>query len=194
METTQNINPNRYTFKLSAFAKKIDLTLEEDALLIDKEEGTSQRINYHNVKVVNPKFVGSKNFPNLYQTELILDSGEKIKIRNQSYAGLASMDDQSAAYSPFILALHQKIGENNSAVVFKKGYSPLFFWLSMTLYAVFIPLLLIAAIGLAISGQYLYMAGLAFGVYILIRQARKFYRNNKPTIYTPDTIPEFLLP
>jgi hypothetical protein len=185
---------NQYTFRPSALEKTKTLTLLSDSLEIEQEGKEKQAIRFSDIVMVNPKFVGSKNYPNMYQTVLKMEKGKEFVIKNHDYKGILNMEDISAMYSPFILALHMAISKVNNRVVYKKGYPAGLYWLSMIIFWGSIALLSVVSVIMLFAAMFLYAPIALLGLWVLIKQMLKFKRSNKPTIYTVDNVPPNLLP
>lgn len=185
---------SQYSFRPSALEKTKLITLEEAKLVVIQEGKSDMFIPYNEISVVNPKFVGSKNYPNMYQTVITLQNREEVVIKNHDYKGILNMEDISALYTPFILSMHLVISKANDKVIFKKGYSPGWYRFFMILFWSMIVLLGLLCIGVTFGGLYLYTLGIGFAIWMLYRQLAKFKKGNKPAIYTVDDVPPNLLP
>lgn len=184
----------KYTFRPSALEKTKTLLIEDASLEIDQEDRPHVSIPYKEVAMVNPKFMGSKNYPNMYQTVLKLTNGSDFIIKSHTYSGMLSMDDLAKEYTPFILNLHLAISQANPDAIFKKGYPKGTYLFYMGIFWVMLLLIGLMSIALGIGGMYLYALGGLFGTFVIYRQMNKFRIGNKPTLYTVDDVPDHLLP
>jgi len=184
----------QYTFRPSALEKTKILTLQEHEIEVQQEGKENQLIRFSDIVLVNPKYIGTKNYPNMYETIIKLENGKEFKIKNHHYKGILDMEDISALYSPFILALHLAIAKVNNKVVFKKGYPVGLYWLSMLIFWGAILLIGVIGIVMLVAGMYFYAPVAFLIVWILVKQMLKFKRGNEPTIYTIDNVPSNLLP
>lgn len=184
----------QYSFCPTAFKKLHTLTAEDDKLVVEEETKNTFTIFYKDIESLNAKFISSRHSPDIYQVKINYRNGNNFVVRSVSFKGFGKTEDQASTYSPFIVALHQKIAAANSKVKFTKGYSKgmslflkLFGYFALVLFAVI-------ALGLLFSG--VYVKGIIFSVlavFTLLR-LKKFFKLNKAVTYTVDEIPEDILP
>lgn len=183
-----------YSYRPSAIEKQKTIALAEDEIKIEQEGKQPVHIRYSDIISINPKFVGSKQMPNLFQTVIKQTNGKDLVIRNYDYKGLLNMEEISDRYTPFILELHVKAAAVNSNILFKQGYSKIAYILMMGILVVAFLVLAIVTLLLLIAASWWTAALAAFGTLMIFLQSRKFGKRNKPRIYTVDQVPPDLLP
>ncbi len=121
-------------------------------------------------------------------------SGIKVAaIQNEHYKGFASFEDRSESYNVFVRLLIPRIASLNPCCVFKTGTSELNWWAQaviITFVGVFLLLTLVflyAAIGPLVVIKLLIIA---FFIPTLVR----WFKRNMQKSFSPDEIPEGLLP
>ncbi|MFY0650532.1 MAG: hypothetical protein JXQ96_00795 [Cyclobacteriaceae bacterium] len=183
----------KYSFRKSAFDKDKTYELTQTSISITDHEGRTTDTPYSDIETVNLQFVSTKN-NSFYQCELKLKNGSKILLKSQHYKGIANFEDRKEEYSLYISGLHKILNASKLDIKYKKGISPVAYFLSMAIFILTGFLFPIIAIVMLIGGQLLFgLAGLFVGIMLILKML-KYAKKNKPGTYSPDDLPESLLP
>ncbi len=129
-----------------------------------------------------------------YIMEIWPRGGLKVEVASVSFLANLEVRDQSAEYRNFVQVLHRKIVESRGECEFVAGFPAWRWW----------PLAGIGAVS-AVAGVvalfYAIVSGQLLGALLLIGLGSFFLwqiwamvARNRPRIYSPDSIPEYVLP
>jgi hypothetical protein len=185
-------NPVVYRVRRTAFEKERCYRLEADALRISETGKADVLLAYAAIREVALMHTRVRYTRTLYRCRLTTDDNNKYLLVNQHFEGLGIFADKSAAYSAFILALHEKLGHHQ--IRFVQGAGALTYYIYLGL-AALVSLLLLALLvtGMLYRDTELTMAGLS-GFLPVITMLVINHRDNQPLPYPPDKIPASLLP
>jgi len=182
-----------YSFRKSAFEKEKSYELTQDGIKITDHEGIVSLVKYADILQVNLSFVSTKH-NSFYQCDLKLKTGSSLLFKSQHYAGIANFEDRSADYSDFINGLHKILNASGLGIKYKKGISSVGYYASMAVFIIAGILFPIVSIGMLIGGQIIFGALGVFVSIMLFLRMKKYMKKNKPGEYTPDQLPETLIP
>ena len=114
--------------------------------------------------------------------------------KSQHFAGIANFEDRNADYAKFISGLHEILNASGLNIKYKKGISSLGYFASMAVFIIAGILFPIVSIGMLIGGQILFGALGVFVSIMLLLRMKKYMKKNKPGDYTPDQLPQMLIP
>ncbi|MEQ9285262.1 MAG: hypothetical protein RIG77_00050 [Cyclobacteriaceae bacterium] len=183
----------KYSFRKSAFEKEKSYELTTDGIRIVDHEGKESLVEYTAILRVNPAFVSTKS-NSFYQCTLKLKNGESVLLKSQHYVGLANFEDRNESYVNFVKGLHKILSTANPGIEYKKGIGKLAYLASMLLFVIAGVAFPIVAIAMLIGGQLLYGGIALLASILLIFRMINYSKRNKPGTYTPDALPDTLLP
>jgi hypothetical protein len=120
--------------------------------------------------------------------------GPDLEIQSTHYIGIGSFEDRAATYVPFVRALIARVAVANPSARFRAGVNPVRYWLA---YIVLLVALAVLAVMLSESwGDSLWIKLAIFLLFIPIpiAHAMGWGRKNWPRSFTPDAIPQDVLP
>lgn len=182
-----------YSFRKSAFEKEKSYKLTKDGIQITDHNGSVSLAKYADILQVNLSFVSTKH-NSFYQCELKLKTGSGLLLKSQHFAGIANFEDRNADYAKFISGLHEILNASGLNIKYKKGISSLGYFASMAVFIIAGILFPIVSIGMLIGGQIIFGALGVFVSIMLFLRMKKYMKKNKPGTYTPDQLPETLIP
>jgi hypothetical protein len=142
------------------------------------------RLSYRPSNFLTPRFV----------CEIAGQNGERFRLSNVTWAGLAGLEVQNAAFSTFVTRLHQALGRLGKDVAYERG-DPLWrYGLLLALSA--LPLCALVVIGIMAVQDGLRGTAVAVAMFlaVLLWPTVLHARLNKPGPYRPDALPQALLP
>lgn len=123
-----------YLFRKSALENEKKYTLQENQLaIIDLKTGNEKLVDLSNIVSVELKFLAKRSMPDAYLCRLKNKQGQKYLLSSQHYKGVASFEDRSTTYTPFVKALHQQLA--HYPIQFKKGINGVLYWLSLVFFS-----------------------------------------------------------
>ncbi len=129
-----------------------------------------------------------------FRADIRNDLGQQLSIFSTSWQTVALMEPQDTGYRAFILALHSRLLAIGSKAEFVAGLKPWLYRIAMTI---------LALVGLTIVGLFVralwtgLWAGALFVVAfaaLFVWQIGGFMRRNRPRQYSPDHVPDDLVP
>ncbi|MFD2257591.1 hypothetical protein ACFSSA_12985 [Luteolibacter algae] len=139
------------------------------------------------------EFAPSRVQTNRFRCKITCPPGGTYLIQNEHFKGVMSFEDRSETYNDFIRALISRTDQLNPACTFRAGISAIRWWLNLLftcvifLFLALTLLFLYTAIGALVIVKLLIIA---FFIPVLVR----WFIRNKPKNFSPDCIPEALLP
>jgi hypothetical protein len=183
----------RYTFKASLILSANQLELDDQGLhwRIGSRSGTWPLSSIATVRLsYRPVSMQARRF----RADIGNERGETLPVFSTTWQTVALMQPQDSDYRAFILALHGRLHAIGSKASFVAGLKP---WLYQAAAGVLV------LVGLAIAGLFVraIWSGLWAGAFFVVAfaalfawQVGGFIRRNRPRRYTPDKVPDDLLP
>lgn len=180
-----------YSFRPSALEKEKTLKLSETALIIHQGDKTDEAA-FAKIKSVRLYFDPSRYATNKFHCDITLKNGAAILIKSIHYVAPTNFEDRGTSYKSFILELHDLLAKQEG-ISYSTGNKPGCF----SLY------LLIIVLTVVLVGIALFSFGSSIGAWTIIRLifligllywGIVYLRRNKPQAYTPDNIPDKVLP
>ena len=182
-----------YSFRKSAFEKEKSYELTQDGIKITDHEGAVSLVKYSDILQVNLSFVSTKH-NSFYQCDLKLNAGNNLLFKSQHFAGIANFEDRGTDYANFITGMHKILNAAGLNIKYKKGISSLGYFASMAVFIIAGIIFPIVSIGMLIGGQIIFgIVGIFVSIMLFLRM-KKYMKKNKPGAYTPDLLPQTLIP
>lgn len=182
-----------YAYKPSLLGAPWEFRLEPDRLAF--AAGTrSGSIPYREIRRVRLSFRPVTMQSHRFIAEIWSTTRPKLTIASTSWRGLVEQERLDQAYRDFVLDLHRRIAGSSASPVLDAGSPPLLYWPGVVIFAaiaVFVVLLLLRALVQDSWGAVLFLAGFFA---LLLWQIGGFFRRNRPQRYTPQAVPEEVLP
>jgi hypothetical protein len=182
-----------YSFKASSFGAPWEFTLKPAGL----EWSVGMRtglLRYSEIRQVRLSFRPVTMQSYRFQTEIWSPDMPKISIASTSWRGIVEQTRQDEPYRAFVVELHRRIAAAGARAQFAAGISSIKYWFGLVMFIVIAPglaALTVRAMRLNEWGA----AALVGGFFVLfVWQVGNFFRRNRPGIYTPDNVPESVLP
>jgi hypothetical protein len=174
----------RYAFRRSALEQERTFTLHPGELVITTPGEPMERLPLTAIREVHLHFHRTK-YRDYYQCRLRLESGRKVFLHDQHWAGFAEFEARGATFTPFIHALHQALLPHRDRVRFRAGSLA-------TLIATLIGTFLMAGVGLValVAGAWLVLLVAAVSLFALL----PILPRSRPRDYLPESPPTALLP
>jgi hypothetical protein len=183
----------RYAHKPSLLGAPWEFRLRPDGLAwqVGRFEGC---VPYDRIRRVRLTFRPATMQSRRFVAEIWPAGGPKLTIASTSWRSLAEQAPQDAAYGAFVRALHRRIAAAGGRAAFETGSPAVLYWPGL---AVFV----IAALGLAAltvhalaAGAFAGAAFVGFFLALFLWQSGGYFRRNRPGRYSPEDLPERLLP
>lgn len=154
----------------------------------------SGRIPYRDVRRVRLSFKPVGMQRQRYQTEIWAEGAPRLVLVSSSWKSMVEQERQDQSYSVFVTALHRRLTEAGAPASYEKGGAPLRYWPGLAVFW-----------GISLGLAYLIMRallshGLAAAAFIaaflalFVWQSGGYFRRNRPGVYSPDALPEMLMP
>lgn len=188
--TTKTIS---YAHRNSLFHKQRQYRILHDGLAW-QDDDQSVVLPYCDIQSVELQFAPSRVQGNRYLMTLNAKKLGKVQITNTTYRGIGHFEELNETYVPFVQALHQKIADKNSDVVFKQGSS----WAGY-IFSILVVLFLILVV--ISAGWFFTMFGMIWVAFIklvilayYLPRLWRYIKRNKPAEYDPLALPQNVLP
>ncbi|MBK8008006.1 MAG: hypothetical protein IPK23_05850 [Rhizobiales bacterium] len=186
-------NPYIYVFKPKLMGMVHELALTQDSLdwVIGPGSG---RVSYHMIKRIRLGYKPTNMANARFIAEIWPLNAPKLTIYSVSARSLVDMANQGGDYVRFISELHRRMSAAKANCVYEAGF-PAWRWWPAAIFAL-ATVLAVAyiAVQAVIAAQYM-LAGIIvlIGAWFLW-QIWNIVKRNRPRQYTPDAIPEDVLP
>lgn len=151
-------------------------------------------VPYRDIQRVRLSFKPVSMQTHRYQTEIWAEGTPKLVIVSSSWKSMVEQERLDKSYSAFATALHRRLAAAGANPSYEQGSAPLRYWPGVAVFAAM-------AFGLAFlimrALQSDSPAGAAFiGAFLalFLWHGGNYFRRNRPGNYTPDALPEILLP
>lgn len=183
----------RYNYRKSALEKEKTYELTKDGIEVTELNKPSTITAYEEITEVNLSYAPTK-YATVYQCSVKADRSHGFLLKSHHFAGLADFEDRSTEYVSFVKGLHKILHVKAPGAKFRKGIKPAAYVFSMIMFGIaglVFPLMTILALffGNYISGGIGVIACL-----FLFLKMRSYMKKNKPGTYSPQELPESLLP
>lgn len=183
----------RYQFRPRLVGSEVMCSLnEQTALFVVGFRET--RIAYPMIERVRLSYRPSNMSMNRYLMEIWPRGGIRIDIASVSFLPSLEVRNHAAEYRKFVVELHRKIKEARGECVFEAGFPAWRWW---PLAAVGVAAAVAATVVLFFSltsGQFLASAVIAVVGGFFLWQIWAMVMRNRPAVYRPDAIPDYVLP
>jgi hypothetical protein len=129
-----------------------------------------------------------------YLMEIWAAGAPKLEVVSSSWKSMVEQERLDQAYAAFVTELHRRIVDAGGAVRFEQGGNPLTYWPGLAIFAAvsfgFLVLILRALQSDAVAGAVFVAAFLG----LFLWHAGNYFRRNRPGVYSPDALPELLVP
>jgi hypothetical protein len=183
----------RYAQRPRPFSHEVTWRLDDDAFVVDSGRKT-MRIPYRSVATVRLTYRPANVTSQGYRAQFILNDGRTVTASNLSWKTYVEVERQDAAYRRLLVALLERCGRANPALLCLSG-QPAPLWIASTFGGVFMTAIFAgASLWFAQRGSWP-MAGLAL-LFLLpfIWQAHAMITKNRPGTFVPGRLPEAVLP
>lgn len=181
-----------YSFRNSAFEKAETSYRLTDAGLEISKLGYSTSIPYSEIKKVQLYHDPTRFAMDKYQCDLTLGNGAVFTLKSVHYRGLGDFEDRGPAYTAFIRGLHERL-KNFPGIVYHSGNQPGCFAGNLVVLIATVLLVTFALLYMGSSTTTGILIKLSVVVVMLIFSI-SYMKKNKPASYSPDHLPEKLLP
>ncbi|MCX7298626.1 MAG: hypothetical protein WCG00_11175 [Hyphomicrobiales bacterium] len=154
----------------------------------------SGHVLYRDIRRVRLSFKPVSLQTQRYVMEVWASGAPKLQAVSSSWKSMVEHERLDKAYCAFVAELHRRMAEANAPVSFEHGSHPLRYWPGLAIFAA-------VSLGLAFlilrALQSEAPAGAAFVAAFLglfIWHGANYFRRNRPGVYTPNALPELLLP
>ena len=156
--------------------------------------GRSGRVAYPMIARIRVGFRLTNFMGRRYTAEIFPRAGGRLDISSYSARGIVDNANQGVAYRAFISELHRRVAKAHSECRFEAGMAAWRFWPSVAVTLAMTGGLVYVLWRGMLSGQFVPgLIVLAVGV-LFVWQMGKTVLGNWPRTYSPDAIPEDVLP
>lgn len=181
-----------YTYRLNALEKPTTLTLEDDALLVERE-GRIERILLAGLTESRLSFAPTRADLVRYDCRLTARGGARLLIRSTSWEGFGDFKDQGPEYAAFVRELHARLA-GVEGVAFVRGESPARYWGSLGCFAGVMLMLLVVLLGTGLIFVPAVAVIKLVLILVLVPWVWKWGRVNRPGVFDPRGVEGELLP
>jgi len=142
------------------------------------------RVSYRPANMQSYRFV----------TELWADGAPKLRIVSTSWKSMFEQERLDRPYAAFVAELHRRLAQAGATPQFLRGTNPLIYWAGGAVFAAVVLGMLLLVVRALQSGS---TAGALFIVAFIAMfgwHGVNFLRRNRPGAYSPDALPDLLLP
>lgn len=181
-----------YMYKSSLIGAPFEFFLAPDTLQWQKG-GTRDSTPYRRIRRIRLGFRPMTMQNNRFVAEVWTD-GPKLTIASTSWKSLVEHEQRNAEYRAFVTELCRRVGAVGGETRFDTGSPILIYWAGLVVFigALFaIAALIVRALQAEVwSGAAFIAAFFAFFLW----QGGTFFRRNRPGAFSPDAVPELVLP
>jgi hypothetical protein len=182
-----------YAYKPSLVGAPVEFTLAADAIEW-RAGGRSLRVPYRDFRRIRLAFLPVTLQNYRFVTEFWSTAGLKLTIASASWNSMVEIKRQDPEYSAFVRELHRRIAAAGGNARFQAGAPALLYWPGV----IILVGLLLATAALIVNSLRLELwssAALAAAMLaFFLWQAGDFFRRNRPAEYTPDALPQLVMP
>ncbi len=180
-----------YSYRKSLFSKQQTFSLEENALSIE-QEAVVTAVPYKDIDSIRLMYMPDRMRPHNFLCT-ITSGDKKFSFLSNSYISLANFKEDKEGYRSFVSALIKKVQKANPSVLLLSGRPKHMYWISIV--AILFTLCGLAALAYYIGNQFSASSWIKYLLILLLMpMALSYIQRNKPGTFTPDDIPEKLLP
>ena len=129
-----------------------------------------------------------------FQTEIWADGAPKLVITSSSWKSMVEQERLDQSYAAFVADLHHRIAAAAGAVRFEQGGNPLTYWPGLAIFAAVALGIVVLIVRALQSGAVAGAVFVAAFLGLFLWHGGNYFRRNRPGIYTPDALPELLVP
>ena len=182
-----------YAYKPSLMGAPFEFRLTPDALEW-RRGGASGRTPYSRIRRIRLGFRPMTMQNYRFLTEVWATDGPKLQIASTSWKSLVEHERFDAGYRAFVTELCRRVGAAGGQTLFQAGSPFVLYWLGVIVFlgaSLALAALIVRALQVeAWSGAAFIAAFLAFFLW----QAGAFFHRNRPGVFSPDAVPEAVLP
>ena len=184
---------SHYSFKVSLVGAPSEFRLG-DSDMECRSGSRVLRVAYRDIQQVRLVFrpVTLQNFR--FVTEIMARRGPKTTIASTSWRSMVEHERLDRPYKAFIAELHQRIAASGANVIYRTGAPALLYWPGLAIFAGLMIATTILAFRAVQIGEWRGAAFIAVMLGFFLWQAGSFFRRNRPGTYTPDKLPNHVLP
>ena len=182
-----------YAYKPSLMGAPFEFRLMPDALEWRKG-GSSGRTPYGRIRRIRLAFRPMTMQNYRFVTEVWIADGPKLQISSTSWKSLVDHERFDAGYRTFVTELCRRVGEAGGQTLFQVGSPALLYWPGVLVFtgaALALAALIVRALQESAWGGAAFIA--AF-LALFLWQAGTFFRRNRPGVFSPNAVPEAVLP
>jgi hypothetical protein len=181
-----------YAYKSSVINAPFEFRLTSDALHWGKG-GVRGQTPYRRIRRVRLGFRPLTMQNHRFVAE-IWTEGPKLTIASTSWKSMAEHERLDARYRTFVTELCRRIGAADAGTRFQIGSPVILYWLGLAIFigaSLAIAALIVRALQAQVWSGAAFVAAF-FGLFLW--QAGTFFARNRPGTFTPDAIPQSVLP
>lgn len=157
------------------------------------QEGSTRAIPLDQIHSIRCRYFPTRFQTHRYEMILSISTGERIKIANQYFKGVAQFKDRSESYREFVESLHRARAEVEPPCRYRAGASPASFWGSAIFLGIVLVGLMFTIVAFFTSIPTVAIVKLVV-VIAMVPIALNWFRKNQPKEYHGDRIPPEILP
>jgi hypothetical protein len=129
-----------------------------------------------------------------FVTEIWADGAPKLQIVSTSWKSMFEQERLDRPYSAFVAELHRRLAQAGATPQFIRGSNPLIYWAGAAVFAAVVLCLLGLSVRAIQAGAIGGMLFIAAFIAMFGWHGVNFLRRNRPGTYSPDALPDLLLP
>lgn len=154
----------------------------------------SGRVPYRSVRRVRLSYKPASMQTHRFITEIWADGAPRLQLVSSSWKSMVEQERLDDFYAAFVRELHRHLAAAGAPVDYVRGRHPLSYWPGLVLF-VLVALGLGATVVRALEAHSVGAAAVIGGFVVLFCwQGFSFFRRNRPGGYTPEALPQDLLP
>jgi hypothetical protein len=185
--------PPHYSFKPSLAAAPSEFTLGMAGM--DVRTGRRDlHIPYGDVRHVRLVFRPATMLHHRFLTEIRAKAAPKITIASASSRSMMDYTRHDAEYRSFIAELHRRIALSGASAKFRAGAPALLYWAGVVVFCCLVAVTAVLIFRAVQFGEQRGALVIAAMLCFLLWQMGSFFTRNRPRPYTPDRLPDRVLP
>jgi hypothetical protein len=182
-----------YSYRPRLMGPSYDFRLSKDTL--DWQIGPrTGRVAYPMIRRIRLGYKPTNMAAARFIAEIWPLNAAKLSLSSVSAKSIIDIAAQNSDYSGFVRELHRRVAAGNDGCIFEAGFPWWRWWPALAVGVAALAAVVYIVLQTLVGGSYLISAGIAFTGAWFLWQIWHIVMRNRPRRYTPDSIPEDVLP
>lgn len=154
----------------------------------------SGRVPYRAIRRVRMMYRPASMQSYRFVTEVWSDNSPKLQLVSTSWKSLLDQERLDQPYTAFIRELHARMAQAGATARFEHGSNPLIYWPGFVVFGGMGIAMLVLILRTLMAGALSASGFVSLFFLLFVWQSGNFFRRNRPGVYSPDALPQVLLP